>query len=253
MLLNSIQQNFVFALNPCWVYPDVQQTWMPVLDRMYSPYRTCEDFINSQIVSVNFPGIQAQTATQQIQLYNIQKRPGLTMDQLAQKTLTLTIKTTESYISYFLMRHQFELFLKLVNIQPLYMAPITIDILNDGGYSTVSYVFKQLTMTSISDLQLNYSQTVGNFNTFTVSFAYNYYDVYTIDGKGKHTLIQSDTEPMYDFKQEVINPNDEKYKATLKTAPISSRTRKVNPMPNRVSHNDPNAQLSTKILSTPKK
>ena len=58
---------------------------------------------------------------------------------------------------------------------------------------------------------------------------------------------------MYDFKQEVINPNDEKYKAALKTAPISSRTRKVNPMPNRVSHNDPNAQLSTKMPSAPKK
>ena len=96
MLLNSIQQNLVFALNPCWVYPDVQQTWMPVLDRMYSPYRPCEDFITSQIVSVNFPGIQDKKAKKKIQLYNIQKKTGKNMEQIEQKKKTNKIKTKKT-------------------------------------------------------------------------------------------------------------------------------------------------------------
>lgn len=63
-----------------------------------------EDFINSQITQITFPGTSASTAGQNIQGYPIQKRPGYELDQLMQKTITLSMKNTESYIAYFVMR-----------------------------------------------------------------------------------------------------------------------------------------------------
>lgn len=104
MLLNALNQNFVIALDYNWLYPDVTETWKPVLDRMFLCYNTCEDFINSQITQVNFPGVSTTPPTQPQHLYTNTKRPGFQMDQLASKTMTLNIKTTESYISYFMMR-----------------------------------------------------------------------------------------------------------------------------------------------------
>ena len=213
MLLNALNQNFVISIPYNWIYPDVADNWKPVLDRLYLNYNTCEDFINSQITSINFPGVSTSPVSQQTHLYNIQKRPGQQMDQIAQQQLTLTMKTTESYISYFLMRNQFERFLRLVDVAPLYLPPITVSLLNDGGYETVSYVYKQVTMTSISDLNLSYAATLGNFNTFSASFVYNYYDVYMTDSSGKRIIVATDVDTQLDFEQEHLDPENPKYKS----------------------------------------
>ena len=169
-----------------------------------------EDFINSQITQITFPGTSASTAGQNIQGYAIQKRPGYELDQLMQKTITLSMKNTESYIAYFVMRQQFDLFLKLGQVAPLYMGNLVVSLLDDGGFETVSYVYKQLTMTSIADLNLQYSAQLGNFNTFTCSFAYNFYDVYLSDDTGRH-LISTDYIIQKDAQKEYLDSDNKKY------------------------------------------
>ena len=74
-------------------------------------------------------------------MYGLNKRPGKQEDQMVDKTLTLTVKTTESYISYFVARHQYMLFLKLGELTPLYMPDIIVSLLDDGGFETVSYCY----------------------------------------------------------------------------------------------------------------
>lgn len=161
---------------------------MPVLRRKYLPYNTMEDFINSQITQINFPGLTSNNVTQRVGAYDINKRPGYQVDQLVGKQISLQMKNTESYIAYFVMRQQYDLFLKLGNVKPLYMGDLVVSLLDDGGFETVSYVYKQLTMFSISDLNLQYSAQLGNFNTFTCQFAYNFYDVYLTDDQGRHRI-----------------------------------------------------------------
>lgn len=74
MILNSLDQNFICAVDWNWFYPEVCATWQNTLRRMYLPYPTLEDFFNSQISSVNFPGINTNNPTQKIQLYDNVKR-----------------------------------------------------------------------------------------------------------------------------------------------------------------------------------
>lgn len=227
MLLNNLQQNFVITTDLNWFYPEVVDTWLSVLHRMFLPYNTVEDFINSQISSVNFPGLSASNPAQDIQLYNVQKRIGKAFDQIVSKQLNLTIKTTESYISYFVMRDQYRRFLALgETAKYLYMNPIKICLLNDGGFAMMEYVYKELTPSSISDLNLQYNQTVGNFNTFSMSFTYNYYDVYLVNANGKRELIASDFQPQMDFPQEHLDGASEKYK-NMKHKPLSSRIQQM--------------------------
>jgi hypothetical protein len=80
---------------------------------------------------------------------------------LVDKQLTLTVKTTESYISYFIARHQYQLFLKLGELTPIYMPNITVALLDDGGFETVSYCYQQLTPVSLSDLSMSYAARLG--------------------------------------------------------------------------------------------
>lgn len=209
MILNSLDQNFICAVDWNWFYPEVCATWQNTLRRMYLPYPTLEDFFNSQISSVNFPGINANNPTQKIQLYDNVKRTPYQVDQLINKQITLNVHTSESYITYFIMRQQFEVNLRLgerAKVNELFFAPITISLLSDGGFETVSYTFKNLTPVSLSDLTFSYAARLGNFATYSVTFAYNYYDVYVSDGEnyGDRTKISEQIDPIYDFGQENI-------------------------------------------------
>lgn len=94
---------------------------------------------------------------------------------------------------------------------PLYMGPVSISLLNDGGFETVSYVYRQLTPTSISDLNLQYSASLGNFNTFSMTFAYNYYDVFAMDAEGRRVKVTTEMDPQIDFSKEILNTEKEPY------------------------------------------
>lgn len=168
---------------------------------MALPYMNLEDFINSQIQAVNFPGFNDQNVEQQIGLYKVRKRPGFEMDQLMDKSLTITFKMTESYISYFLMRQQFEYFLRLVDVADLYWPPLTVSLLDDGGFETISYKYHQLTPTNLSEINLTYAARVGTYNTFTLGCNFNYFDIWYRDTNGK--MINVSTSKQSD---KVINP-----------------------------------------------
>lgn len=90
------------------------------------------------------------------------------------------------------------------------MGNLVVSLLDDGGFETVSYVYKQLTMTSIADLNLQYSAQLGNFNTFTCGFAYNFYDVYLSDDTGRH-LISTDYIIQQDAQKEYLDSDNKKY------------------------------------------
>ena len=153
---------------------------------MFLPYLTLEDFFNSQITQISFPSINTQTVNQRNQNYPLTKRGGLQLDQSMEKTLTLTIKLSQSYITYFMVRQQFEEYLKFGEGQKeLYMPPISVTILDDDGFETVTYTYNQLTPTGLSDFDLSYAARPGSFNTFTWTFSYNYFDIWYRDNTGE--------------------------------------------------------------------
>ena len=103
------------------------------------------------------------------------------------------------------------------------MGDLVVSLLDDGGFETVSYVYKQLTMFSISDLNLQYSAQLGNFNTFTCQFAYNFYDVYLTDDQGRHR-ISTDYIVQKDADFEFLDSDNKKYpQSGTPHAPISTK------------------------------
>lgn len=194
---------------------------------MYLPYQKLEDFFNSQIQAINFPGLSSGSVEQQGRMYQIHKRPGKQEDQIVDKTLTLTVKTTESYISYFVARHQYMLYLKLGQLTDLYMPNITVSLLDDGGFETVSYCYQQLTPTSLSDLSMSYAARMGTYNTFTWTMQYNYYDVYIRNYNGERILISKEYDPYRDGHDEYLDPDNPKYKNKIYPAISTKRSMRL--------------------------
>lgn len=191
MVLNNLSQNFAIWIDPQFIYQPVIDTWMPVIRRQHFVYNGLVDFLNSQITAISFPSVQAPGVVQGNQNYQITKRPGRQLDHLMAKTLTLTMKLSESYLTYFICRQQFDYFLRFGKeyASDLYLPPISITILDDAGFETITYTYNQLTPTNISDFDLSYSARPGTFNTFTWEFAYNYFDIWYRDDSGQRSKI----------------------------------------------------------------
>lgn len=195
MVLNNLTQQFAIYWMPNTFYPEVNALWKPQMKRMFLPYLTLEDFFNSQITSLSFPSITSSNVQQRNQNYPLNKRPGLQLDHQMSKSFTLTVKLSESYISYFMARQQFDLFLKFGDLaKPLYMPPISVTILDDGGFETVTYTYNELTPTGLSDFELSYAARPGTFNTFTWEFSYNYFDIWYRNPDGRRVKISTDKE-----------------------------------------------------------
>ena len=191
MLLNNLSQQFVVYIDYNFFYPQVEETWEPIIKRMALPYMSLEDFINSQIQSIKFAGFNSGKIDQQIGLYKISKRPGLELDQILDKSLNIEFKLTESYISYFLMRHQFDEYLKMVDVHELYWPCITISLLDDGGFETISYKYHQITPVSLSELNLSYAAKIGTYNNFSLGINFNYFDIWYRDTYGKMIMVST--------------------------------------------------------------
>lgn len=224
MLLNSLSQAFVISFDINFFYPSVCEYFMPLMHRQWLCYNTVEDFMNSQISQVTFPGFGQQAAQQSIGMNPIAKRPGQQVDEFIDKSLTLTIKTTESLLSYFVCRKQYSEFLKIGQKMPLYMPSIRISLLNDGGFEIFTYIYKQLTPVNISQLDLSYSARLGTYNTFTWQFMYNFYEIWSTDGTGKRTKLNDIFIPQYDGPKEYLDSDKPIYKQKA-SQPISTKTR----------------------------
>lgn len=193
MLLNPLSQNFVIWFPANFFYSEVVKLWKPVFKRMFLPYLTVEDMFNSQISQISFPSINTNSVTQQNQNYQITKRSGRQLDQDMAKDLTITIKLSESYMTYFIARQQMDLYLKYgANQKELYFPPVNVTILDEGGFENITYTYYQLTPVSLSDFDLSYAAKPGSFNTFTWGFKYNYFDIYYRDSSGNRVKLNLD-------------------------------------------------------------
>ena len=72
------------------------------------------------------------------------------------------------------------------------MPPISVTILDDGGFETVTYTYHELTPIGLSDFDLSYAARPGTFNTFTWTFSYNYFDIYYRDPEGVRSKLNTD-------------------------------------------------------------
>lgn len=163
-------------------YSNVVEKWETIVKRMKLPYESVCDFMNNQIQSVTFPALNLDNATQQRWNYEVAYAQGKELEPVITKTLTMTFKLTESYASYFIMWDQLDTYLhyhsrkELPEVNP-WLEPITLSFLTDSGHKLTSFIFREITPKSLSDLNLSYAAQIASYNNFNFTMMYNRFDI----------------------------------------------------------------------------
>ena len=180
-VLNNKPQMFTVQFPSNFWYPEVVSRWSPMIERMRLPYQDLNDFMNNQIQSVTFPSMSLDLATQQRGQYEVTYPSGKELEVHMDKTLKLTFKLTESYLSYWIIFDQMDTYLHYVNDLDNYkfcwMEPIEVGFLTDSGHQIMNFKFIEIVPTNTTNLTLSYAATVASYNSFDWTLRYNRYDI----------------------------------------------------------------------------
>lgn len=182
MVLNNKPQMFSVYFPSNFFYQEVKRKWEPIIERMRLPYQSLDDFMNSQIQSVTLPGVSLPLSTQQRGQYDFAYPGGKEVEVLMGKELTFTFKLTESYVSYWIIWDQVDLYLHYreagKDLKPCWMEPIQLVFLSDAGFGLTQFGFEEITPTNLGELNLSYAATVASYNTFQWTLRYNRFEKY---------------------------------------------------------------------------
>ena len=178
MILNARQNGFIFNFPKGFIVPSVVEKYEGYIKRMPIPYDTVNDFINATIQSVNFPTLRAVDSVEQVRPVGFKQsyKSATTLQNLIQRDFSVSFKLGEGFINYWVIYENIIKFLDFQNPEQ-YLPDFRLLLLNNDGIIMASVILQQPIITSLSEIQLNYSSTTPQFSTFTVGFRCNYVNV----------------------------------------------------------------------------
>lgn len=179
MILNSRANSFYFVFPQDFFDKRVVEKYERYYKRMPIPYETIGAFMNSTIQSVSFPNMTIPSVTQVRPLGKTQnyKSAKPIQDQFNQE-FNITFKTVEGFLNYWIMLDNIISFLDFRNdYDRNFKEDLVLRLLDNQGNILTSVFFKQVLITSLSELNLSYSSNNPTFNSFTVGFKCNLIDI----------------------------------------------------------------------------
>lgn len=181
MLSNNPRQDlFVFRIQPEFFDADIVKKYDALLRQYDMTFDTIESVINESIQGVTFPGFEF-TPIEQVQQRNDYSsspeyfRQNENIQSIVQKTITVTFRHVNGYLSYFcLLEHFFKLYSFPETKRHLGTWPI--QILDLYGNVVYTLNMKRMLFTGISDLALSYTNTDRSFISFECTFYYSEFD-----------------------------------------------------------------------------
>ena len=165
MLLNSRYNNFVFAFPKGFIPADVEKRYDIFLRNFPTPYENLTDFLNSTVQSVL--EIVEQNPHGKHQLF----RTGADFQRQMNTELTVTFRTTEGFINYYILQDILEQYwLKYIKDSAVFVPDLYTYLLDDYGYLIMTMQYTNVVYSGLSELELSYASNVPEFRTFTATF-----------------------------------------------------------------------------------
>jgi hypothetical protein len=176
MILSSKNNNFIVRLNKGFIYPDIAKRYETYLKRLPLPYESVHDYLTASIQAVSFPSLDIETVEQVLYEDPHTSKGGKKFERYLDRSFTITFKTYEGYINYWIM---FDLFRKYYDLdnKDQYLPDINLTFMDHTGFEFITINFNQIVFTGLSELELNYSSNSAEFKTFTAKFKYNYINI----------------------------------------------------------------------------
>jgi hypothetical protein len=103
-------------------------------------------------------------------------RQSLDLDRVIPKEFTVSMKAADGYINYWALFENYRHYLTITDTTD-YVPDMNIIYLDRDGYELITIGFKEPLIKSISDVEMNYSQTAMEFRVFSMTFKYNRFDI----------------------------------------------------------------------------
>jgi hypothetical protein len=174
MILNARGNTFYFVFPKGFFPPGVQDKYFQYIKSQTIPYDTLTQFMNSTIQSVTFPSLQLDTVQQTRPLgKTITYQSATPIQNLFSQGFQVTFRMGEGFVNYFVM---LETMLEHLNFKnpDLFVENLPLQTLDNNGNVITTIQFKGVTLASLSELNLNYTQNNPSPSSFTVGFNYNY-------------------------------------------------------------------------------
>jgi hypothetical protein len=176
MILNSRNSNFIVRFNRGFIYDSIVKRYELYIKRLPIPYESIHDYLTASIQAMTFPAINVEPVEQTLYEDPYTSKGGKRYDTYFDRTFTITFKTYEGYINYWIMYDLFRAYYDLDN-KDKFLKDINLSFMDHTGFELMNINYHQIVMTSLSELELNYSSNTAEFRTFTAGFKYNYINI----------------------------------------------------------------------------
>lgn len=178
MILNSRNNLFNFQFPRNFIPTEVADKYKKYLNRMPGNIITEPiDFINYSVQGINLPGLNfdpiSQTNNDGTTRYFRGAQP---IQNLVDRQFTITMQLLDGMINYWIMQDTL-LYYYSKGVKEPFTEDIKLQLLDAEGIHVSSVVFEKPIMNSISELDLNMSSNIAEFNTFTINFYYNKFNI----------------------------------------------------------------------------
>ncbi len=174
MILNARANSFYFVFPKGFFPLDIQDKYFEYIKGQSIPYDTLTQYMNSTIQSVTFPSLQASSVTQTRPLgKTITYQSASPIQNMFSQGFNVSFRMAEGFINYFVM---LETLLEHLNFKnrDLFVENLPLQVLDNNGNVISTIQFKGVTINSLSELNLNYTQNTPQVTNFTIGFNYNY-------------------------------------------------------------------------------
>jgi len=174
MIINSRPSNFIFNFPVDFFHKDIEAKYSPYVQRMPGlPWDTVTNMMNAHIQSITMPSLSMTPVSQTRRIGKEQTyKSGQPVPDYFTKEMTVTMKTLDGYINYWIFLENTLLFMDLSD-ERLYFDDLYVRAIDQEGHVLQTLRFEKPMLTSVSEVSMSYSDNNPDFNTFSAVFTYN--------------------------------------------------------------------------------
>jgi hypothetical protein len=188
--LNSYSNQFIFSLPTTFVPQDIEKKYKGLLERIRSPYMSVIDYINSAIVSINFPGLTFETSEQTgWKGKKVNYRGAKTPYDGYNRSVNITFKSVNNQNIYFIVQEC--IMWHYINTNDHFADPLMIIVLDKHREEVYRITFTDILFTGISETNFEFKDVAQDLSTFTVPVVFNFLDISYINPENVPYLIKT--------------------------------------------------------------
>ena len=196
MFVPSNLSNFRLELPRNFIPEDLEQRFLPVLNKMNSGFEKVNDYISATLKNIAFPSLSQEIVSQSKRLpkvtlpaVNKNYRSGQNPNSLFEnKEFSISFLSTDGFLNYFILMDAYFWYYNYGRANH-YTPDFRLIIMDIHGIETMSVVFREVIFTALEGLTFSYNDTNEGYSEFSVNFKYNIMDL-DVKGSVKSSLNQ---------------------------------------------------------------